>query len=163
MKSLIYQTKEVVTKSIKLNASIIAEYITKLTNVKITSDEVMEIWSAKSPETSFFGTKFDFSIEHPLKCVMTNFVEIVIDLIYEQIHLCQDEEKVLSEKVVTFRLTATEIGVGDHIKVIIPDTTITTEGIVTDIRVDDYIETLYGTWGDFGVNSYSDFIQLMED
>ncbi len=159
MKKLVYQAKEIVTKQTELNASVMANYITKLTDVEISSDELMEIWDSHSPETKFRGTKFDFSIEHPFKCIMQNFVDVVLDLIYHQILIFDYDENIVDQETNISQYSITTVDVNDHIRVMIPDTTIITEGIVKEI--DDGM--LYGTWGDFGVNSYSDFIQLVED
>ena len=159
MKKLVYQTKEIVTKQTELNASVMANYITKLTDVEISANELMEIWDAHSPETKFRGTKFDFSIEHPLKCIKQNFVDVVLDLIYNQILMFDYDEKIVDQETNVSQYSITTVDVGDHIRVMIPNTTIITEGIVKEI--DDGM--LYGTWGDFGVDCFADFIQLVED
>lgn len=159
MKKLVYQTKEIVTKQTELSATVMADYITKLTEVEISADELIEIWNSHSPEIKFKGTKFDFSIEHPLKCTMQNFVSVVLDLIYNQILMFDYDEKIVDQETNISRYSITTIDVGDHIRVMIPNTTIITEGIVKEIDND----ILYGTWGDFGVNCFADFIQLVED
>lgn len=159
MKKLVYQTKEIVTKQTELNASVMARYITQLTDVEISSDELMEIWESHSPEIKFRGTKFDFFIEHPLKCVMQKFVNVVLDLIHNQILMFDYDEKTVSQETNTMQYSVTTIDVNDHIRVMIPNTTISTEGIVKNIE--DGV--LYGTWGDFGVDCFADFIQLVED